>query len=100
MFRFNDAFRHEEGRLVLNVEGLRRLAVQSVGQSPADVVNLPKLAEGGFDRTFLITLRNDFQVVARIPYPATVPKYYAVASKVATVNFLRSSGLPVPQVYG
>jgi len=39
-------------------------------------------------------------MVARIPYPATVPKYYAVASEVATMEFLRSSGLPVPQVYG
>ena len=29
-----------------------------------------------------------------------VPKYYAVASKVATMDFLRASGLPVPQVYG
>ncbi|KAH9984925.1 hypothetical protein BJV77DRAFT_1062084 [Russula vinacea] len=39
-------------------------------------------------------------MVARIPYPATVPKYYAVASEVATMGFLRFSGLPVPQVYG
>ena len=29
-----------------------------------------------------------------------VPKYYTVASKVATMDFLRSSGLPVPRVYG
>ena len=100
MFRFNDALRHAERRLVFDVEGLRRLAAHSVGRSPADVVNLSKLAEGGFNRTFLITLRDDFQMVARIPYPATVPKYYAVASEVATMEFLRSSGLPVPQVYG
>ncbi|EED83412.1 predicted protein [Postia placenta Mad-698-R] len=39
-------------------------------------------------------------MVARIPYPTTLPKYYAVASEVATMEFLRSSGLPVPQVYG
>ncbi|KIY45791.1 hypothetical protein FISHEDRAFT_66846 [Fistulina hepatica ATCC 64428] len=97
---FNDALRHAERRLVFDVEGLRRLAAQSVRRSPADVVNLSKLAEGGFNRTFLITLRDDFQMVARIPYPATVPKYYAVASEVATMEFLRSSGLPVPQVYG
>ncbi|KAL5523379.1 hypothetical protein ACEPAF_1646 [Sanghuangporus sanghuang] len=97
---FNDALRHAERRRIFDVEGLRRLAAQSVGRSPADVVNLSKLAEGGFNRTFLITLRDDFQMVARIPYPSTVPKYYAVASEVATMEFLRSSGLPVPQVYG
>ena len=39
-------------------------------------------------------------MVARIPYPATVPKYYAVASEVATMALLRSSGLPIPDVYG
>ena len=100
MFRFNDALRHAERRLVFDVEGLRRLAAQSVDRSPADVVNLSKLAEGGFNRSFLITLRDGFQMVARIPYPATVPKYYAVASEVATMDFLRSSGLPTPKIYG
>ena len=58
---------------------------------------MSKLAEGGFNRTFLITLRDDFQMVARIAYLVTVPKYYAVASEVAIMEFLRSSGLPVPQ---
>ena len=38
-------------------------------------------------------------MVARIPYPVTVPKFYAIASEVATMRFLRSSGLPVPEVY-
>ena len=41
-----------------------------------------------------------FQMVARIPYPATIPKYFAVASEVATMALLRSSGLPIPEVYG
>lgn len=58
-----------------------------------------KLAEGGFNRTFLITMRGGFQMIARIPYPVTVPKFYAIASEVATMRFLRSSGLPVPEVY-
>ena len=34
-------------------------------------------------------------MVARIPYPVAVPKYYTVASEVAG-----SSGLPIPKVYG
>ena len=38
-------------------------------------------------------------MVARIPYPVTVPKFYAIASEVATMRFLRSSGLPVPEIY-
>lgn len=39
-------------------------------------------------------------MVARIPYPVTIPKYFAVASEVATMSFLRSSGLPIPKIYG
>ncbi|KAI0044477.1 kinase-like protein [Auriscalpium vulgare] len=97
---YNEALRLEERRIAFDVDGLRRLAAESVNQSLADVVSLSKLAEGGFNRTFLITLRDGQQIVARIPYPMTVPKYYAVASEVATIEYLRSSGLPVPRIYG
>jgi hypothetical protein len=97
MLSFNDTLRHAERRLVFNVDGL---AAESVGRSPDDIVDLAKLAEGGFNRTFLITMRGGFQMLARIPYPVTVPKYYAVASEVATMALLRSSGLPIPEVYG
>lgn len=100
MFSFNDALRHAERRRVFNVDGLCRLAAESVNRSPDDIVNLAKLAEGGFNRIFLITMHDGFQMVARIPYPATVPKYYTVASEVATMTLLRSSGLPIPKVYG
>ncbi|RDX52769.1 protein kinase subdomain-containing protein PKL/CAK/Fmp29 [Lentinus brumalis] len=96
----NDALRHAERRRVFNIDGLRRLAAQSVDRSPDDIVDFAKLPEGGFNRTFLITMRDGFQMVARIPYPATVPKYFAVASEVATMTLLRLSGLPIPQVYG
>jgi aminoglycoside phosphotransferase (APT) family kinase protein len=45
-------------------------------------------------------MHGGFEMVARVPYPVTVPKFYAVASEVATMRFLRSFGLPVPEVYG
>ncbi|KAL5522495.1 hypothetical protein ACEPAG_8511 [Sanghuangporus baumii] len=96
----NDALRHTERRRVFNVDGLCRLAAQSVDRSPDDVVDLEKLAEGGFNRVFLVTMRGGFQMLARIPYPVMVPKYFAVASEVATMSYLRSSGLPIPRVYG
>ena len=64
------------------------------------VVNLSKLAEGGFDRICLITLRDDFKIVAHILHPITVPKFYTVASEVSTLELLRSSGSPVPKIYG
>ena len=45
-------------------------------------------------------MHDGFKMVARIPYHITVPKFYAIASEVATMCFLRSSGLPIPEVYG
>ena len=61
---------------------------------------MEKLDEGGFNRIFLITMHDGFQMIARIPYPVTVPKFHAVASEVATMSFLRANGGPVPEVYG
>ena len=86
---------------VFNIDGQCRLAAQSVDQSPDDIIDLEKLAEGGFNRTFLITMLDGFQTAARIPYyPATVPEYYAVASEVNTMALLRSSGLPIHKLCG
>ena len=97
---FNDDLRHAERRRVFNVDELKRLAAESVNRNLTDIIRFEKLAEGGFNRTFLITMRHGFQMVARIPYPSTVPRYFAAASEVATIDFLRSSWLPVPEVYG
>ncbi|KAG6888613.1 hypothetical protein C0995_007042 [Termitomyces sp. Mi166 len=80
--------------------GTLALAAQSVGRSSEDIDTFVKLAEGGFNRTFLITMHDGFEMVARIPYPVTVPKFYTFASEVATMRFLCSFGLPVPEVYG
>ncbi|RPD53323.1 protein kinase subdomain-containing protein PKL CAK Fmp29 [Lentinus tigrinus ALCF2SS1-7] len=96
----NDKLRHAERRRHFNVDALRRLAAQSVNRKPDDIESLRKLAEGGFNRVFLITMRDGFRMIARIPYSNTVPKYFAVASETATLAFLRSAGVPTPEVYG
>ena len=44
-------------------------------------------------------MHDGFEMVARISYPVMVLMFYAIASEVATMRFLRSSGLPVPEVY-
>ncbi|TFY74058.1 hypothetical protein EWM64_g9954 [Hericium alpestre] len=95
----NDNLRLAERRHEFEVDKLCRLAVQSVGRRPQDIDTFVKLTKGGFNRIFLITMHDGFQMVARIPYPVTVPKFYAITSEVATMCFLRASGLPVPEVY-
>ncbi|KAH9851402.1 protein kinase subdomain-containing protein PKL/CAK/Fmp29 [Lenzites betulinus] len=96
----NDKPRRTDRRREFNVDGLRRLAAESVKRAPEDIMSLRKIGEGGFNRVFLITMRDGFRMVARIPYLTTAPKYFAVASEAATMVFLRDSGLPVPEVYG
>ncbi|EER29794.1 hypothetical protein CPC735_011120 [Coccidioides posadasii C735 delta SOWgp] len=97
---YNDALRHRETRRAFNVSELKRLAALAVQQKEDDVTGFEKLAEGGFNRSFKITMRNGFQFVARIPYPVTEPKFLVVASEVATIDFLRSHGIPVPKIFG
>ncbi|KAJ5436962.1 hypothetical protein N7445_007847 [Penicillium cf. griseofulvum] len=45
-------------------------------------------------------MRDGYRFVARIPYPATEPKSLLVASEVATLDYLRAYGIPVPRVFG
>ncbi|KAF2258835.1 kinase-like protein [Lojkania enalia] len=96
---WNDALKHSERRRVFNVSEFKRFAAAAVNQNVEDVASFEKLAEGGFNRTFLITMRDGFQFVGRIPYPITEPRHLVVASEVATMDFLRSHGVPVPQIY-
>ena len=98
-FSVNNELRLAERRREFDVDELCRLAAQSVGRSSRDINTFVKLAEGGFNRTFLVTMHDGLEMIARIPYPVTDPKFYAIASEVATMRFLRSSGLPVPEVY-
>jgi hypothetical protein len=96
---WNDSFKHNERRRSFNVSELKRLAAAAVDRKVEDVARFEKLAEGGFSRNFLITMSDGFQLVGRIPYPVTEPKHLVVASEVATMDFIRSHGLPVPEIY-
>ena len=91
--------RHGERKRVFNVEEFCRLAAESVGRGLSDVISISKLGEGGFNRAFLITMSDQFQMVARIPYSFVAPKYLAIASEVATMDFLREVGVPTPRIY-
>jgi hypothetical protein len=94
---WNDALKHAERRRAFNVSELKRFAAAAVNRKVEDVARFENFAEGGFNRTFLITMCDGFQFVGRIPYPITEPKHLVVASEVATMDFLRSHDIPVPK---
>ncbi|KAF1986345.1 hypothetical protein K402DRAFT_412733 [Aulographum hederae CBS 113979] len=55
--------------------------------------------EGNFNKSFLMTMRDWHQVVARIPNPNAGQEHYTVASEVATMDYVRDRlEIPVPRV--
>lgn len=96
---WNDAVKHAERRRFFNLPELKRFAAAAVDRKADDIARFEKLAEGGFNRSFLITMCDDFQFVGRIPYSLTEPKHLVIASEVATMDFLRSRNIPVPKIY-
>ena len=91
--------RSKERHVEFNVEALQRTAEASVGNKHGKVVNMKKLAEGGFNRVFILELQDGFELIAKIPYHIARPEYFATASEAATLTFLRLKGIPVPEVY-
>ncbi|KAI1932580.1 hypothetical protein LOZ65_000569 [Ophidiomyces ophidiicola] len=98
---YNESLRRDERTLAFNVQGLKRLAAASIHRHESDIKDFQKLAEGGFNRVFEITMKDDnTRILARLPYPSTVPKQLAVASEVATLDLLRCHDILVPKVLG
>ncbi|KAF2171727.1 hypothetical protein M409DRAFT_63333 [Zasmidium cellare ATCC 36951] len=113
MYRLHHLFNYTSGRWLyneqrrlegrvrpFNVSALQCLTVQAVSKNSEDIVQFQKLGEGASNRAFIVRMRDGPSLVARIPYMATVPRGFVVASEVATMEFLPSKGIPVPKVYG
>ena len=79
---------------------LAEVVAKSIGRCASDIDIIKKLTEGGSYRVFQALLKDGTKLIARIPYPCTIPRKYGVASEVATMEFLRSFGIPIPIVLG
>ncbi|KAH7410486.1 kinase-like domain-containing protein [Phaeosphaeria sp. MPI-PUGE-AT-0046c] len=97
---FNESIRLLERRLAFNVDELKKAAARALGRPATEVKSLLKLLEGGFNRVFEITMEDGTSILARLPYPSTRPRRLAVASEVATMDFVRAHGIPTPQILG
>ncbi|KAF2811522.1 uncharacterized protein BDZ99DRAFT_487255 [Mytilinidion resinicola] len=98
-YLFNEDVRLKERHVKFNVEAVQRAAEASVGNKHGKVVSTKKLAEGGFNRVFVLELQDGFEMIAKIPYHIARPEYFATASEAATLTLLRLKGIPVPEVY-
>ncbi|KAI5362917.1 putative protein kinase [Septoria linicola] len=97
--RYKEKQRLDEKYLKFDITALTKAAATSLGRQHEDVQSIKKLAEGGFNRVFEVTMRDGFQLIARLPYPVTQPKSFPIASEVATMAHVRKHGVPTPAVY-
>ncbi|KAJ5350223.1 hypothetical protein N7541_007950 [Penicillium brevicompactum] len=90
------AMRHRK----FDLQGLIDVAVKAVGMSGINCVKVLKCVEGQFNKAFLLTMSNGFEIIARLPNPNAGPAFYTTASEVATRHFIRDKmGLPIPRIY-
>jgi hypothetical protein len=95
---FNEYLRLPERRLIFNINRLRQVVANAVSQSTDALTDLVKIAEGGSFRIIEASFRDGRKAIVRLPYPCTIPHKYGVASEVATMEFLRLHGIPIPNV--
>ncbi len=95
---FNEKERMAERYVRFNVPELMRTAARAVGRDRC--VEIMKFAEGGFNKVFLLTMDDGYEVIARIPTPIAGPAHYTTASEVATMDYLRTRlDIPAPKVF-
>ncbi|RDW83787.1 aminoglycoside phosphotransferase family protein [Aspergillus mulundensis] len=59
-----------------------------------------KLAEGQYNKVFVLTMDNGREIIAKLPNPNAGRPHFTTSSEVATMDFLRNVlDLPVPKVY-
>ncbi|OJJ43355.1 hypothetical protein ASPZODRAFT_103231 [Penicilliopsis zonata CBS 506.65] len=96
---FNEHLRLSERILGFDVSALQNVVSAASGRSISDLRSFIKLSEGGFNRVFEAIFSDGKCVIARLPYPSTVPEHYTVASEAATLDYLRLRGIRTPEVY-
>ncbi|KAJ4463775.1 kinase-like domain-containing protein [Lentinula lateritia] len=79
-----------------NVDALKTVVAHAAGGN--SVLKMEKLAEGSYNKVFVLTLDNGQELIARILTVLAGPGKLVTASEVATMDYARSLGVPVPRV--
>ncbi|GLB07217.1 phosphotransferase enzyme [Aspergillus tubingensis] len=96
---FKEHLRLSEHFLKFHVLALQDIVSSASGHSISELQSFTKLSEGGYNRVFEATFNDGKCVLARLPYPSTVPEHYTVASEAATLDYLRLHGFRTLEVY-
>ncbi|KDQ11338.1 hypothetical protein BOTBODRAFT_35421 [Botryobasidium botryosum FD-172 SS1] len=82
-----------------DVEAMKRIACEAIGARKCS--SFEKLAEGAYNKIFLLKFDNNAEAIVRIPNPIAGPPHYVTASEVATMDYVRTVlNIPVPRVLG
>ncbi|KAM5465080.1 hypothetical protein MauCBS54593_006715 [Microsporum audouinii] len=93
----NEDVRLQEHYVKFNVAELQRVAAEAAQRPHCS--QIIKMAEGGFNKVFLLTMDDGSEVIARIPTPIAGPRHLTTASEAATMQFLRGTlQIPVPRI--
>lgn len=93
----NEERRLRERRVWFDVEALKRVATRSVGAKR--IISMQKIAEGKYNKAFLLRTDHGQELIARIPNSNVGQTQYVTASEVATMDYARNHlGLPLPRV--
>ena len=93
---YDEDKRLAERRVVFSIPELKKAAASATHAK--ECLKVIKLPEGLFNRVFLLVMDNGSEAIARIPTPAAGPAHLVTASEVATMEFMRDLGVPVPKV--
>ncbi|KAF1844393.1 kinase-like protein [Cucurbitaria berberidis CBS 394.84] len=95
---WNEAEQLQRRYLGFDLKALVRAVEQAAGPD-ADCVEITKLPEGNFNKTFLAMMCDGRQIIARLPNPNAGFPHYTTASEVATMDYVRDRvQIPVPKV--
>ncbi|KAI2788487.1 hypothetical protein POX_e06503 [Penicillium oxalicum] len=96
--RFNEVDRLKERYVEFRPSELQRVAGEVMQQD--EYPDIAKLAEGGFNKVFILRAKNGREILSRIPTSIAGPPHCTTASEVATMDFLRHVlKLPVPKIF-
>lgn len=86
-FITDEAYEMSQRRVRFDVNALTRRAAEVVGARSC--VRIEKYPDGEYNKSMLLTMDDDSQVVAKVPNPNAGLPHLTTASEVATVDFVR-----------
>lgn len=87
-FICNEEYEMSQRRVRFDVDALARRAAEAVGSRSC--VRIEKYPDGMYNKSMLLTMDDDSQVVAKVPNPNAGVPHLTTASEVATMDFVRS----------